>query len=156
MSATDIIAIIIVGTCSVVTMALAFVFARMLEGPATTREVHSEDTDLASVNAEVVKLRAEIKELRRTRRPSSTFMDMADALNRITNPPATYDEASLEVPLMDLALGKVVKVRLLSGKEVSFRLPAKTKSGTKFRFRRGGEDGRDLHLTVQATPETSP
>ena len=120
MSATDIIAIIIVGTCSVVTMALAFVFARMLEGPATTREVHSEDTDLASVNAEVVKLRAEIKELRRTRRPSSTFMDMADALNRITNPPATYDEASLEVPLMDLALGKVVKVRLLSGKEVSF------------------------------------
>lgn len=154
MSATDIIAIIIVGTCAVVTM--AFVFARILEGPATTNEVRGDDTDLASVNAEVVKLRSEIKELRRTRRRSSTLMDMADALNRIANPPATYDEASLEVPLMDLALGKVVKVRLLSGKEFSFRLPAKTKSGTKFRFRRGGEDGRDLHLTVQATPVETP
>lgn len=154
MSTADIIAIIIVGTCAVVTM--AFVFARILEGPAATNEVRGEDADLASVNAEVVKLRAEIKELRRTRRRSSTFMDMADAINRITNPPANYDEASLEVPLMDMALGKVVKVRLLSGKEVSFRLPAKTKSGTKFRFRRGGEDGRDLHLTVQATPVDTP
>ena len=102
---------------------------------------------------EVAKLRAEVRELRSTRKRRSTFMDMADALNRLSNPPPTYDEASLEVPIMDLALGKIVKVRLLNGKEAEFRLPAKTKSGTKFRFRRGGEDGRDLHLTVRATPE---
>lgn len=98
---------------------------------------------------EVAKLRAEVRELH------STLLDMADALNRLANPPPTYDEASLEVPLMDLAFGKIVKVRLLNGKEAEFRLPAKTKSGTKFRFRRGGEDGRDLHLTVRATPEKS-
>ena len=152
MSATDIIAIITVGTMAVITVMMALV--RMAEGrPGADSET---ETDLTSVNAEVAKLRAEVRELRRARKPSSTFMDMADALNRITNPPATYDEASLEVPLMDLALGKVVKVRLLSGKEVSFRLPAKTKSGTKFRFRRGGEEGRDLHLTVQATPTETP
>lgn len=152
MSATDIIAIITVGTMAVITVMMALV--RMAEGrPGADSET---ETDLTSVNAEVAKLRAEVRELRRARKPSSTFADMADALNRLDNPPANYDEASLEVPLMDLALGKVVKVRLLSGKEVSFRLPAKTKSGTKFRFRRGGEEGRDLHLTVQATPETSP
>ena len=44
---------------------------------------------------------------------------------------------------------------LLNDKDVEFRLPAKTKSGTRFRFRRGGEEGRDLHLTVRATPEKS-
>lgn len=157
MSTADIIAIIIVGTCSVVTM--AFVFLRMLEGRQQDRKGADDATDpeLVSVNAEVAKLRAEVSELRR-RKPlrQSTFMDMADALNRIANPPVNYDEASLEVPLMDMALGKVVKVRLLSGKEVSFRLPAKTKSGTKFRFRRGGEEGRDLHLTVRATPVETP
>lgn len=49
---------------------------------------------------------------------------------------------------MDLALGKRVQVRLPSGKDVVFSLPAQTKSGTKFRFRRGGEDGRDLYLEV--------
>ena len=104
---------------------------------------------------EVDKLRAEVRELRSTRKRRSTFMDMADALNRLSDPPPTYDEAALEVPIMDLALGKIVRVRLLNGKEAEFRLPARTKSGTKFRFRRGGEDGRDLHLTVRAKPEKS-
>lgn len=112
--------------------------------------------DSAEIHAKVRKLQAEIREIKRRPAAQSVFMDMADALNRLDNPPSNYDEASLEVPLMDLALGKVVKVRLLSGKEVSFRLPAKTKSGTKFRFRRGGEEGRDLHLTVQATQVETP
>ncbi len=151
MSATDIIAIITVGTVAVIVVMMALV--RMAEGrPGEDSETA---TDLTSVNAEVAKLRAEVQDLRRARRPSSTFMDMADALNRLANPPPTYDEASLEVPVMDLALGKLVKVRLLNGKEAEFRLPAKTKSGTKFRFRRGGEEGRDLHLTVRAKPEKS-
>lgn len=113
------------------------------------------DEGSEAFHEEVAKLRAEVRELRSYRARRSTFMDMADALNRLGNPPPTYDEASLEIPLMDLALGKIVKVRLLSGKEAEFRLPAKTKSGTKFRFRRGGEDGRDLHLTVRAKPEKS-
>ena len=151
MSATDIIAIITVGTVAVIVVMMALV--RMAEG--RSGEDSETATDLTSVNAEVAKLRAEVQDLRRARRPSSTFMDMADALNRLSNPPPTYDEASLEVPLMDLALGKVVQVRLLNDKDVEFRLPAKTKSGTRFRFRRGGEEGRDLHLTVRATPETS-
>lgn len=50
-----------------------------------------------------------------------------------------------------LALGKVINLNLLNGKEVAFRLPSRTKSGTKFRFRKGGEKGRDLHLIVRAT-----
>lgn len=138
MSATDIIAIITVGTVAVIVVMMALV--RMAEGrPGEDSETA---TDLTSVNAEVAKLRAEVQ-------------DMADALNRLANPPPTYDEASLEVPVMDLALGKLVKVRLLNGKEAEFRLPAKTKSGTQFRFRRGGEEGRDLHLTVRAKPEKS-
>lgn len=147
MSPVDIILLILMLSVVAVVTVLTIAYVRRLD-----RE-YRDDSAPAEFHAEVRKLRAEILELKR-RQPTrqSVFMDMADALNRLDNPPANYDEASLEVPLMDLALGKVVKVRLPSGKEVSFRLPAKTKSGTKFRFRRGGEDGRDLHLTVQATP----
>ena len=150
MSPVDIILLVLMLAVVAVVTVLTIAYVRRLD-----RE-YSGDSAPAEFHAEVRKLRAEILELKR-RQPTrqSVFMDMADALNRLDNPP-NYDEASLEVPLMDLALGKVVKVRLPSGKEVSFRLPAKTKSGTKFRFRRGGEYGRDLHLTVQATPETSP
>lgn len=141
----------------IVTLALVAAGAALVR--AHLHRIEREDSgDSASVEfrEEVAKLRAEVRELK-LRKPArqSTFMDMADALNRLANPPATYDEASLEVPLMDLALGKVLKVRLLSGKEAKFRLPAKTRSGTTFRFRRGGEEGRDLHLTVRATPEKS-
>ena len=93
---------------------------------------------------EVARLRAEI---RRHRRPS-TFADMADALNRLRSARLPHDDAVLRLPIMDLALGKRVQVRLPSGKDVAFSLPAQTKSGTKFRFKRGGEDGRDLYLEV--------
>lgn len=76
---------------------------------------------------------------------------MADAMSRLKRPSTDYDEATLAVPLIDLALGKVINLNLLNGKEVAFRLPSRTKSGTKFRFRKGGEKGRDLHLIVRAT-----
>ncbi len=148
MSAVDVVMVIVV-------LSLVAAGAAILR--AHIRQVDREyrNSAPAEFQEEVAKLRAEVRELRRTRKRSSTFMDMADALNRLANPPPTYDEASLEVPVMDLALGKLVKVRLLNGKEAEFRLPAKTKSGTKFRFRRGGEEGRDLHLTVRAKPEKS-
>ena len=148
MSAVDVVMVIVV-------LSLVAAGAAILR--AHIRHVDREYRDSAptELEEEVAKLRAEVRELRSTRKRRSTFMDMADALNRLSNPPPTYDEASLEVPLMDLALGKVVKVRLLNDKDVEFRLPAKTKSGTRFRFRRGGEEGRDLHLTVRAKPEKS-
>lgn len=142
MTVLDVLTIIIV--LALVAAGAAFIVVHLRRG--------SCDGGSEVFREEVAKLRAEVREIRSTRKRRSTFMDMADALNRLSNPPPTY-EASLEVPLMDLALGKIVKVRLLNGKEAEFRLPAKTKSGTKFRFRRGGEDGRDLHLTVRATPE---
>ena len=75
---------------------------------------------------------------------------MADALNRLRSARLPHDDAVLRLPIMDLALGKRVQVRLPSGKDVVFSLPAQTKSGTKFRFKRGGEDGRDLHIEVLA------
>lgn len=150
MSPIDIVLLVLMLVVVAVVTLLTIAYVRRLD-----REY--SDSAPAEFHAEVRKLRAEIRELKR-RQPASqsVFMDMADVLNRLDNPPVHYDEASLEVPLMDLALGKVVKVRLLSGKEVSFRLPAKTKSGTKFRFRRGGDEGRDLHLTVLATPVETP
>lgn len=136
MTVLDVLTIIIV--LALVAAGAAFIVVHLRRGGC--------DEGSEAFREEVAKLRAEVRELR---------MDMADALNRLSNPPPTYDEASLEVPLMDLALGKVVKVRLLNDKDVEFRLPAKTKSGTRFRFRRGGEEGRDLHLTVRAKPEKS-
>lgn len=145
MTVLDVLTIIIV--LALVAAGAAFIVVHLRRGGC--------DEGSEAFREEVAKLRAEVRELRSSRARRSTFMDMADALNRLSNPPPTYDEASLEVPLMDLALGKVVKVRLLNDKDVEFRLPAKTKSGTRFRFRRGGEEGRDLHLTVRAKPEKS-
>lgn len=102
-----------------------------------------------ALEKEVSQLRAELRAVR-SRKSNNTFMDMADALNRIRWPSMTYDEAVLRLPVMDLALGRSVRVRLLNGKAVEFALPSGTKSGTKFRFRRGGVNGRDLHLEVMA------
>lgn len=149
MSLVDVLTIIVVLSLVAAGAAILRAHLRRMERES------SGDSAPAAFHEEVEKLRAEVRELRRTRKRQSTFMDMADALNRLANPPPTYDEASVEFPVMDLALGKVVNVRLLNGKEATFRLPAKTKSGTKFRFRRGGEEGRDLHLTVRAIPEKS-
>lgn len=150
MSFIDILLLVLMLVIAAAVTVLTRAYVRRLD------RAYSDDAAPIGFHDEVKKLRAEIREIKRCQPVrQSVFMDMADALNRLNNPPTNYDEASLEVPLMDLALGKVVKVRLLSGKEVSFRLPAKTKSGTKFRFRRGGEEGRDLHLTVRATLETS-
>lgn len=110
-----------------------------------------------ALHAEVARLHAEVRELRQRPKPQrSVFMEMADAINHMSQRP-TYDEARLDVPVMDLALGKKIKFRLLSGNEATFTLPAKTKSGTKFRFRGGGENGRDLYVEVRAliTTETT-
>lgn len=115
--------------------------------------------DAAALEDEVSKLRAEVGALRsmtakrvadEVRRRPSTFMDMAEALNhlKLRWPTPTHDESVLRLPARDLDLGKRVRVRLLNGKEAEFTLPAQTRSGTKFRFRGGGEDGRDLHLEV--------
>ncbi len=153
MSVVDILAIAM-AACGIVTGVTALVLhlrrLRLSAGPG----------DATALEVEVSKLRAEVGALRsgtakrvadevRRRRPS-TFMDMADALNRLKCPPLIYDEAVLRMSPDAMTLGKRVQVRLLSGKEVVFSLPAQTKSGTKFRFRRGGEDGRDLHLEVQS------
>lgn len=157
--------ILILIVCMLAAAGAGIVWARSRR-PLDSEPLHtpSVGTDVSSdLQEEVKKIRAEVRDLRaratpttaRKRERQSVFMDMADALNRLSDPPPNYDEACLEVPVMDLALGKRLKVLLPNKREVEFRLPARTKSGTKFRFRREGEDGRDLHLTVRATPEKS-
>ena len=124
-----------------------FLLARTSRTPLEQAASEEQD-DLASVREEVRRLRREVAAAR-SQHPRSTLMDMADAINRIVQPlVAAYDSAVLHVPLIDMALGKRIKVRLLSGRVVTFSLPPKTKAGARFRFRGGGEGGRDLHLTV--------
>ena len=60
------------------------------------------------------------------------------------------DRESAKISEESDAILRATQVRLPSGKDVAFSLPAQTKSGTKFRFKRGGEDGRDLHIEVLA------
>jgi hypothetical protein len=149
-TAVEIMAVILVGALALI--ALLWAVVRFV--PSSLRGEEPVLPDEAGIREDVAKLRADVRELRRSARGTSVFMEMADALKHLSTP--TADEATLEVPVMDMALGKVVKLNLPNGKEVAFRLPRKTKSGTKFRFRRGGEAGRDLHLTVRASPETPP
>lgn len=147
--------ILILIVCMLAAAGAGIAWSRSRRPPATNCRDDESSDERAAIYEEVKKIRAEVRDLRRKRERQSVFMDMADALNRLSDPPPNYDEACLEVPVMDLALGKRLKVLLPNKREVEFRLPARTKSGTKFRFRRGGEDGRDLHLTVRATPEKS-
>lgn len=150
MTVYEIIAIIFAGTLALAVLLL--VFNRLVEGPVRGSEPDPPDQ---SIHEAVTRLRADVRELRRSVR-SSGFADMADAITRLKRSSTNYDEATLVVPLIDLALGKVINLNLLNGKEVAFRLPSRTKSGTKFRFRKGGENGRDLHLIVRATnPKTN-
>jgi hypothetical protein len=118
--------------------------------------------DVVALEGEVSKLRAEVGALRsgtaklvadEVRRRPSTFMEMADAMNRLRHPIA-YDEAMIHLRVLDMAFGKRVSIKLLNGKDVVFAVPPKTGNGTIFPVQGWRQDSRDLHLEVQAVVDT--
>ena len=81
MTVLDVLTIIIV--LALVAAGAVFIVVHLRRG--------SCDGGSEAFREEVAKLRAEVREIRSSRARRSTFMDMADALNRLGNPPPNYD-----------------------------------------------------------------